>query len=107
MPKILRILLKKAFRSPNNDMGEKLLEKNIKAIWDFRGPTAAHTAEHHAKHLAEFASVENMTHQITGYHHYSEMHSTAFMVISESELKMVRNRLKPHRGEIYIDEQSA
>lgn len=84
-------------------MEDKLLEKKIKAIWDFRGPTAANTAKHHAKHLAEFVQVENMAIQITGCHHYSEMHSIAYMVVSKSNLQMVRDRLKPHRGEIYED----
>ena len=82
---------------------EKALERKIKVIWDFRGPTAANTAKHHAKHLDDFISNEDITTQIIGCHHYGEMHSIAYMVVTETELDIVRKRLKPHRGEMYND----
>lgn len=75
------------------------IEKKIKFIWDFRGPSAAKTAEHHEKHLAEFAVIENTKNSTTGSSHLSDMHSIAYMVIDESELRELRDILKPHRGE--------
>ena len=31
------------------------------------------------------------------------MHSIAFMVVDEAEMKPIRDALKPHRGELYIE----
>ncbi|MGF1559248.1 MAG: hypothetical protein ACFCUL_09180 [Flavobacteriaceae bacterium] len=77
------------------------MERRLKLIWDFRGPAAAKTAEHHEQHLKEYILIEELTAGITGFQHRNEMHSVAFMVINESQLKSVRDALKPHRGEVY------
>jgi len=75
--------------------------RKIKLIWDFRGPQAVKTAEHHEKHLKEYMAIKNMGIQITGHTAISEMHSIAFMVIDENNMLAIRDALKPHRGEIY------
>ena len=75
--------------------------RKIKLIWDFRGPAAARTAEHHEKHLKEYIAMEALELNITGYHHVNEMHSLAFMVTNESQMITLRDALKPHRGEVY------
>lgn len=75
--------------------------KKIKLIWDFRGPAAAKTAEHHEKHLKEFIAIEKTNLNITGNRHVSDMHSMAYMVVNENEMMAVRDALKPHRGELY------
>lgn len=80
---------------------EKALERKIKLIWDFRGPSAARTAEHYQKHLEEFITFEELKFDITGFQHLSEFHSIAFLVVAEFEMKEVREILKPNRGEIY------
>ena len=77
------------------------LDTRIKLIWDFRGPAAAQTAEHHEKHLAEFVYLENLPQGSTGFKHLSELHSIAYLVVNKSDMKDVRDILKPHRGEIY------
>lgn len=77
-----------------------ILERKIKLIWDFRGPAAASTAEHHEKHLKEYVVVEQLHLNITGHIHYSDNHSAAYVVVTDSEMKQVRNRLKPHRGQV-------
>jgi len=77
------------------------MERKIKLIWDFRGLAAAKTAEHHEKHLKEYISIEALKLQITGHQHMNEMHSTAFMVIDESQMIQLRDALKPHRAEVY------
>lgn len=80
---------------------EDSLDQKIKLIWDFRGPAAAKTAEHHQKHLAEFIFHEKLNNDITGFTHFSDMHSMAYMVVNKIEMKKVRDALKPHRGEVY------
>ncbi|WP_419210918.1 hypothetical protein ACNR9Q_09150 [Maribacter sp. X9] len=78
------------------------MSRKIKLIWDFRGPTALKTAEHHVKHLKEFINVENTALNITGFKEINDMHSIAFMVVEEKEMITVRDLLKPHRGEVYM-----
>ena len=78
-------------------------ERKIKLIWDFRGPDAQRTAEHHALHLTEYIKTNNIKLNITGFEPVSDQYSTAYMVVPESQMKQVRDRLKPHRGQIYQD----
>lgn len=75
--------------------------KKIKLIWDFRGPAAAKTAEHHVIHLKEFIASEKLQLNITDVQHVNDMYSLAFLVVEESEMLKVRDALKPHRGELY------
>lgn len=75
--------------------------KLIKLIWDFRGPAAEKTAEHHEIHLKEYILSKKLLHNITGFKTINEMHSIAFLVVQESEMISVRDALKPHRGEIF------
>ena len=75
--------------------------RKIKLIWDFRGPAAAKTAEHHEIHLKEFIAIEKLPLDITGFQIVNDMHSIAFMVVTDVEMIAVRDALKPHRGEIY------
>ncbi len=77
------------------------MNKKIKLIWDFRVSEAAKTAEHHEKHLKEYIAIEELELNITGHQHISNMHSLAFMVVSEANMTTVRDALKPHRGQIY------
>ncbi|SHH03072.1 hypothetical protein [Flagellimonas flava] len=83
---------------------EPVLDRKIKIIWDFRGPGAARTAEHYQKHLEEFIVIEELKFDITGFNHLSDTHSITYMVVAEFELKEVKDILKPHRGEIYLDD---
>jgi len=77
------------------------MNRKIKLIWDFRGPAAEKTAEHHEKHLKEFITIEKTHLNITGHQHLSNVHSLAYMVVEENEMIAVRDILKPHRGEVY------
>ncbi|MAU72269.1 MAG: hypothetical protein CML04_09245 [Pseudozobellia sp.] len=77
------------------------MERKIKMIWDFRGPAAEKTAEHHVIHLKEFIAVEKTELDITGHQQLNEMHSIAYLVVTENEMKAIRDALRPHRGEIY------
>tara|TARA_Y100000814_G_C12118469_1_gene329715 strand:+ start:285 stop:518 length:234 start_codon:yes stop_codon:yes gene_type:complete len=74
--------------------------RKIKLIWDFRGPAAAKTAEHHEKHLKEYIAIEKLSLNITGFDVINDMHATAWMVVTDEHMITVRDALKPHRGEI-------
>lgn len=77
------------------------MSKQIKLIWDFRGSESSKTAEHHEIHLKQYIVAEKISLNISGFDIINEMHATAFMVVDESEMILVRDALKPHRGEIY------
>lgn len=83
---------------------EKLLDRKIKIIWDFRGPNAARVADHYLKHLREFVEAEELKYDLAGLDHFSPTHSIAFLVVAAFELQEVKNILKPHRGEVYTQE---
>lgn len=77
------------------------MEKKLRLIWDFRGPDAQKTAEHHEIHLKEYIQAEKLMNNITGVETISEMYSVAYLVVDENEMIEVRDALKPHRGEWY------
>lgn len=77
------------------------MSRQIKLIWDFRGPASAKTAEHHEIHLKEYIQIEKLPIEITGFESYNEMHAIAFMVVTDELMIPMRDALKPHRGELY------
>lgn len=76
--------------------------RRIKMIWDFRGPNSKPTAGHHVIHLQEFVANHKLPETIVEISEVNEMHTIAFLVIDETYMKMIRDRLKPHRGQLYI-----
>ncbi|MBQ4822626.1 hypothetical protein [Aquimarina sp. MMG016] len=79
------------------------MERKLKLIWDFRGPSASKTAQHHQIHLKEYIVSEKLSLDITGHQDLNDMHSIAFMIVTDSEMKPVRDALKPHRGQLYTE----
>jgi hypothetical protein len=77
--------------------------RQIKLIWDFRGPEAARTAEHHEIHLKEYIVMEKLPINITGFKAINEMQAIAWMVVTDEYMIAVRDALKPHRGEVYSE----
>ncbi|TRX38274.1 hypothetical protein [Flavobacterium restrictum] len=75
--------------------------KKIKLIWDFRGPVAAKIAEHHEIHLKEYIAIEKLELNITGFEIKNDMYAIAFMVVTQENMILVRDALKPHRGEVF------
>lgn len=75
--------------------------RKLKLIWDFRGPASLKTAEHHAIHLREYVKLNQLDISIIDVETISDMHSLAYLVADESEMKLLRDALKPHRGQIY------
>lgn len=84
-------------------MDTPLLDRKIKLIWDFRGPTALKTAEHYVIHLKEYIFNEELKYDIVDFKKINDMHSLVFLVVAEFEMPQVRDDLKPHRGELYVD----
>ena len=74
------------------------MERNIKLIWDMRGPDAQGTAEHHARHLGEFARREGLSRQQTGAEQLSPLHWIAWMIVEEKDVVALRAALRPSRG---------
>lgn len=82
------------------------MERQIKLIWDFRGPAALKTAEHHEIHLKEYIILEKLNISITGFEEINDVYAIAFMVVNDQQMISVRDALKPHRGEIYEDKKN-
>lgn len=77
--------------------------RKLKLIWDFYGPDAKKIAEHHEVHLKQYIAIEQLELKITGTEILSEEHAIAFMVVTEAQMKTVRDALKPRRGAIFSD----
>jgi hypothetical protein len=78
------------------------MERQIKLIWDFRGPEALHIAKHHEIHLKDFIKAEKITDRdLTGYEEVNDLHAIAYWIIIESEIKKYRDVLKPNRATVY------
>ncbi|WP_418639043.1 hypothetical protein [Winogradskyella sp.] len=77
--------------------------RKLKLIWDFRGPAGQKTAAHHLIHLKEYIAINKLNITITGVESISDMHSLAYLVVDESEMKPIRDALKPHRGQVYSE----
>ena len=75
--------------------------RKLKLIWDFRGSYALKTAEHHELHLKDYIVIQKLDITITGVEKLTDMHTIAFLVVNESEMKPIRDALKPHRGQVY------
>lgn len=77
------------------------MEERIKLIWDFRGPDAKKIAEHHVIHLNEYAEANDLENPFSGVVTSNEALSYAYLVVNKDVMKIVRDQLKPHRGQIY------
>ncbi len=76
------------------------MSRKIKLIWDFKGPDGLETAKHHCVHLKEFAQIESLPFYEVENTRLNEMHSVAFIIVDEANMKIFRDALKPHRGEL-------
>lgn len=70
--------------------------------WDFYGPDAPATAEHFIKHLDEFCTREG----ISGHRAWTTklpVKCSAVLECDEAHLVLVRDALRPKRGERVLD----
>lgn len=72
----------------------------VAMLWDFFGPNATKTAEHHCTHLNEFATSEQLTPIALEVLPMANK-TTVSMVLSWTEVQELRPILKPHRGQIW------
>jgi hypothetical protein len=77
------------------------MSRQIKLIWDFRGAASAKTAEHHLIHLKEYIETEKLPLPNTGFEIVNDMHALAYVVVTDAHMILIRDTLKPHRGELY------
>ena len=77
--------------------------RKLKLIWDFHGPDAHKIAEHHEIHLKQYIQLEQLDISITGIEDIHDLHSIAFLVVNEANMKPIRDALKPHRGQVYAN----
>lgn len=75
--------------------------KKLKLIWDFRGPDSMQIAKHHEIHLKDFIRKHELQNELTGTESLGELHSIAYLIVSEEEMIPVRDALKPNRGQYY------
>ena len=80
------------------------LTKRIKLIWEFRGPQAANTAKHHCKHLDEYVITENIEDAFTSLEAINNNHYQAILVIPNSYMNILKEKLKPHRGQLFTED---
>jgi hypothetical protein len=76
------------------------LNRKLKLIWDFKGPDSLKIAEHHCIHLKEFALIEKLHFYEIDFTIISEIHTIAFILVDEIDMKTYRDALKPHRGQL-------
>ncbi len=76
------------------------MNRKLKLIWDFKGLASLKTAEHHCIHLKEFALIKKLHFYEIDFLAISEMHTIAFITVDESDMKIYRDALKPHRGQL-------
>ena len=76
------------------------MSRKLKLIWDFRGPDSLKIAEHHCIHLKEFAAIEKLHFYEVDFTILSEMNTIAFIIVDEVDMKIYRDALKPHRGQV-------
>lgn len=82
-------------------MKERDTERKIKMIWDFHGPEAKQTAQHHVLHLKDFIKTNKLQLDITGIEEVNPHYVMAYLVTLESEVPPVRAAVKPQRGQYY------
>lgn len=78
------------------------MTRRIKLIWDFFGPDAQRTAEHHLRHVVQFLQREGTASIASGAELSTEStlesHWVAFVTVAESDVSALRAALRPHRG---------
>jgi hypothetical protein len=75
--------------------------RNLKLIWDFKGPEAEQTARHHLIHLKEYIKNEDLDPITTGIEQVTGSHHLCFIAIDEKQMPVLRDALKPHRGQLW------
>ena len=78
--------------------------RDLKLIWDFKGPAATGTANHHLVHLKEYLELHQIPFIATGVASISTNHTMAYVAINEQYMPKLRDELKPHRGQLWTSQ---
>lgn len=78
--------------------------RKLKLIWDFKGPDAERTAKHHLIHLGEYIDINKVDAIASGVEIVSDNHHICFIALNEVDMPAVRDNLKPHRGQLWQEE---
>jgi hypothetical protein len=78
------------------------MNRQLKLIWDFKGPDAERTAKHHLIHLNEFLERDQIKVIVTGVEAINDMHHLVYLAIEESLMPPVRDALRPNRGQLWL-----
>jgi len=79
--------------------------RKIKLIWDFYSADAKKTAEHHAIHLSEFANMKSIKQFKVGSENETDEHHLAYIIVAEENMVLIRDSLRPKRGQWVEDQQ--
>ncbi len=77
--------------------------RKLKLIWDFKGPDGLKTAQHHLIHLEEYAVAQQLNCLGKGVEKISDHHHVCYLAVNEEDMPIVRDQLKPHRGQLWTD----
>lgn len=75
------------------------MNRKIKLIWDFFGEDSLKTAEHHVIHLKEFATKKKLEVISCNKEKIKQDHHIAFITVMEENMILVRDTLRPKRGQ--------
>ena len=70
----------------------------VKLVWDFHGPDAKGTAEHHVIHIDEFVERESIASKGSGIESEAEAHYMAFLIVHKDNMIAIRDALRPNRA---------
>lgn len=70
----------------------------VKLVWDFHGPDAKGTAEHHVIHLNEFVKREAIESKGSGVESQTDTHHIAYLIVHKDNMIAIRDALRPTRG---------
>ena len=74
------------------------MSKKAKLVWNFNGPDALKTAEHHLIHLNEFSEMESIPFLSNGTEKVTELAFEAFVIVDLKWVDTLRTKLKPNQG---------
>lgn len=66
----------------------------------FTGSTSEKITEPHCIHLKEFSAKEKLHFYEIDFYAISKIHSIAYITVDEIDMKIYRDVLKPHRGQL-------
>ena len=78
--------------------------RELRLLWDFRGPDSLETAKHHVIHLKEFTQIGKLSFVEASVIEQNKYVNSAFIIIFETDLEVFKIALKPHRITIYNEQ---